>query len=62
MRPITAPGDDSIITSPADSRVVVYNRVPEDLEIWLKGQPFTVQRLLADDVAYQVTSSHSTSQ
>lgn len=40
--------------SPADARVVVYQRVPEDLAIWLKGEPFTVERLLAGDPAYEV--------
>ncbi|KNC52169.1 phosphatidylserine decarboxylase subunit beta [Thecamonas trahens ATCC 50062] len=45
-RPVVgSPGDD-IVASSADCRAVVYESVPENLKIWLKGEEFTAKELL----------------
>ena len=36
-RPIFAPGDDGIVVSPADSRMVVFPTLQDATEIWVKG-------------------------
>lgn len=45
-RPCSSPDNPQIITSPADCRSVVFNRIEEAQAIWIKGREFTVQRLL----------------
>jgi hypothetical protein len=45
-RPVTAAGDDSVVVSPADSRMVVYETVLEAAKIWIKGATFTIESLL----------------
>ncbi|OCK79385.1 hypothetical protein K432DRAFT_383134 [Lepidopterella palustris CBS 459.81] len=45
-RPCSAPDDPRVITSPADCRSVVFNRMDEAQSIWVKGREFTVERLL----------------
>jgi len=45
-RPCSAPDDPRVITSPADCRSVVFNRMDEAQTIWVKGREFSVERLL----------------
>ena len=45
-RPASAPGNPRIITSPADCRSVVFNRIDDATQIWVKGREFSVARLL----------------
>ena len=45
-RPCSAPTRPEIVTSPADCRSVVFNRMDEAQKIWVKGREFTVDRLL----------------
>eukprot|EP00951_Prasinocladus_malaysianus_P022633 scaffold190256_cov32-Prasinocladus_malaysianus.AAC.2 len=57
-RPL-APGTRPIapepyVTSPAHARIVVYPEVPDDLQVWLKSQYFSVEELLHGDPSYQV--------
>jgi len=47
-RPCSAPENPLIVTSPADCRSVVFNRLDEAQKIWVKGRDFTVQRLLGN--------------
>ncbi|KAF2153917.1 hypothetical protein K461DRAFT_224077 [Myriangium duriaei CBS 260.36] len=47
-RPCSAPDQPEIITSPADCRSVVFNRLDEAQRIWVKGREFSVERLLGD--------------
>ncbi len=37
VRPIALPQRPQIIVSPADARINVFQRVPQDSQIWLKG-------------------------
>lgn len=50
-RPCSAPEDPQVITSPADCRSVVFNRLAEAQSIWVKGRDFTVERLLGEAYA-----------
>ncbi|KAF2087865.1 hypothetical protein K490DRAFT_40649 [Saccharata proteae CBS 121410] len=45
-RPCSAPDDPQVITSPADCRSVVFNRLDTAQQIWVKGRGFSVERLL----------------
>jgi len=45
-RPIAAPGDDAILVSPADCRMVVFPTLDDATRIWVKGRGFTVETLL----------------
>ncbi|ESZ95521.1 hypothetical protein SBOR_4106 [Sclerotinia borealis F-4128] len=45
-RPCSAPDNPRIIVSPADSRSVVFNRMDEATNIWVKGREFSIERLL----------------
>jgi phosphatidylserine decarboxylase len=47
-RPCSAPDRPQVITSPADCRSVVFNRLDEAQTIWVKGREFTVERLLGN--------------
>lgn len=47
-RPCSAPDDPKIITSPADCRAVVFNKLDDAQSIWVKGREFTVERLLGN--------------
>lgn len=57
-RPCSAPEDSRIITSPADCRSVVYNRMTDAQSIWVKGREFTIERLLGN--AYPEDASRYT--
>ncbi|CAD6567328.1 MAG: hypothetical protein TREMPRED_003549 [Tremellales sp. Tagirdzhanova-0007] len=45
-RPITSPNDPSIVTSPADSRMTVFQTVDQAKQFWIKGRQFTIPNLL----------------
>lgn len=45
-RPCSAPDRPEIVTSPADSRTVVFNKMEEAQRIWVKGREFSIERLL----------------
>jgi phosphatidylserine decarboxylase len=47
-RPCSAPERPEIVTSPADCRSVMFNRLDEAQTIWVKGRDFTVERLLGN--------------
>lgn len=47
-RPCSAPGQPQIITSPADCRSVVFNKLQEAQTIWVKGREFSVESVLGD--------------
>lgn len=47
-RPCSAPDNPHVITSPADCRSVVFNRIDAATNIWIKGRDFSVKRLLGD--------------
>jgi phosphatidylserine decarboxylase len=47
-RPCSAPDRPEIVTSPADCRSVMFNRLEEAQSIWIKGRDFTVERLLGN--------------
>ena len=47
-RPASAPNNPKIITSPADCRTVVFDRIDDATKIWVKGREFSVARLLGD--------------
>ncbi|GAB7350415.1 hypothetical protein MBLNU459_g1029t1 [Dothideomycetes sp. NU459] len=50
-RPCSAPDRPEIITSPADCRTVVFNRMEDAQRIWVKGREFSVERLLGSAYA-----------
>ena len=47
-RPIAGQGDDSVIVSPADCRITVFQSVSEATRIWIKGKTFSLSSLLVD--------------
>ena len=47
VRPCSAPHRPEIVTSPADCRTVVFDRIGEAQKIWVKGREFSVERLLS---------------
>ena len=47
-RPCSAPDRPEIITSPADCRSVVFNKLEDAQRIWVKGREFSVEHLLGD--------------
>lgn len=47
-RPCSAPDNSHIITSPADCRSVVFNKIDVATNIWIKGRGFSIKRLLGD--------------
>ena len=47
-RPCSAPEEPKIVVSPADCRSVVFDRMDDATNIWVKGREFSVERLLGD--------------
>lgn len=47
-RPCSAPEEPRILVSPADCRSVVFDRMDDATQIWVKGREFSVDRLLGD--------------
>ncbi|KAI9290376.1 phosphatidylserine decarboxylase-domain-containing protein [Umbelopsis sp. AD052] len=48
-RPVSSPEDDSVITSSADCRLVVFPTVTACTDLWVKGKKFTLATLLQDE-------------
>jgi phosphatidylserine decarboxylase len=48
-RPIAEPDDLFVVSSPADCRLTVFPTVDEATKYWIKGNGFTIRRLLASD-------------
>jgi phosphatidylserine decarboxylase len=46
VRPIASPQDPSISVCPADSRVLVFDKVSIAKSLWIKGNDFSIQKLL----------------
>lgn len=46
FRPIASPDDKTIATCVADSRLVVYDSLPQARSIWIKGHHFTLENLV----------------
>jgi len=49
-RPLAYPGNDSIIVSPADCRLNVFHTIEQATQIWIKGESFSLQSLLQDEM------------
>lgn len=47
-RPCSAPDNPHIITSPADCRSVVFNKMSDAQIIWVKGRGFSMESLFGD--------------
>lgn len=45
----TISGGDHVLTSPADSRVLVFPSISADVAVWLKNSQFSVQTMLGPD-------------
>nr|CAG8438384.1 15354_t:CDS:10 [Entrophospora candida] len=50
-RKLDFPNDPSILVSPADCRMMAFPTIDEAIELWIKGQQFSIQRLLGDESA-----------
>lgn len=48
VRPLAEPDNASIISSCADCRLTVFNDVAEATKFWIKGDGFTLNRLIGD--------------
>ncbi|EIW68665.1 hypothetical protein TREMEDRAFT_69127 [Tremella mesenterica DSM 1558] len=48
-RPITLPEDPTILVSPADCRMTVFQTVDQAKQFWIKGKKFTIPQLLNGD-------------
>ena len=50
-RPCDSPNDPNIMVSPADCRMMAFPTIAKSTELWIKGQGFTIAKLLDDEVA-----------
>lgn len=57
-RPCSAPDHPQIITSPADCRTVVFNKIEDAQKIWVKGREFSVERLLGNAYPNEAARYH----
>ncbi|ANB14282.1 phosphatidylserine decarboxylase 2 [Sugiyamaella lignohabitans] len=48
VRTLDSPNSDHVAVSPADCRATVFPTVSKAQEVWIKGRPFSVSRLLGD--------------
>jgi len=58
-RPCSAPDRPEIVTSPADCRTVVFNKLEEAQKIWVKGREFSVEKLLGDAYSQDAKRYHN---
>ncbi|CAG8452526.1 14469_t:CDS:10 [Cetraspora pellucida] len=49
-RQCDSPEDPHVLVSPADCRMMCFPTISEATEVWIKGQNFTISKLLNDDV------------
>lgn len=59
VRPLDAPGDNSVLCSPADCRLLVYPSVEDTTRLWLKGQDFTMAGLLGPGFSHLLHEFHA---
>ena len=59
VRPLSGAGDNSVLVSPADCRLLVYPSVEDTTSLWLKGQDFTVAQLLGPGFQNLLQHFHS---
>ncbi|CAG8574107.1 2992_t:CDS:10 [Ambispora leptoticha] len=50
-RTLDSPNDPRVIVSPADCRMMAFSRIDEATNIWIKGQNFSLERLLENQDA-----------
>ncbi|CAB4442291.1 unnamed protein product [Rhizophagus irregularis] len=50
-RPCDSPQDPYVLVSPADCRMMAFPTITNATELWIKGQSFSIARLLDDDLA-----------
>jgi len=48
MRPLAGAQDLTLITQPADARIMAFASVPEDSLVWIKDAGYTVRGLIGD--------------
>lgn len=48
-RPISEPANDAVFSSPADCRMTVFNTTDLATKYWIKGNSFTIAKLLGDE-------------
>src|SRR5437763_6778617 len=48
-RPCDSPDNPHILVSPADCRMMAFPTITNAIEIWIKGQNFSIAKLLGDD-------------
>jgi phosphatidylserine decarboxylase len=58
VRPIAAPDDPSVAVSPADCRLSVFPDVTDATRLWIKGDSFTIERLLGPRVGPQLADRY----
>ncbi|KAF6253516.1 phosphatidylserine decarboxylase-domain-containing protein [Scenedesmus sp. NREL 46B-D3] len=46
LRPLAAPDNDAVAVQPADSRCVVYDSIDAAHRFWIKGQHFSIAKLM----------------
>ena len=51
MRPISDLDDDSVLVSPADCRLNVFNSITDATKLWIKGKQFSVDELFGSEAA-----------
>eukprot|EP01006_Ploeotia_vitrea_P041357 TRINITY_DN66504_c4_g6_i1.p1 TRINITY_DN66504_c4_g6~~TRINITY_DN66504_c4_g6_i1.p1 ORF type:complete len:726 (+),score=388.64 TRINITY_DN66504_c4_g6_i1:76-2253(+) len=49
FRPIADKGNERVMLSPADARVIVFKDVPPDQKIWIKSEEFNIPELLGGE-------------
>merc|ERR1712154_98764 len=45
-RPLASPEDETVIVSPADCRLMVWDSILDSTKVWIKGSKFTLQNLV----------------
>ena len=46
FRPLADPDDESVVVSPADCRMMVWDTILDATKVWIKGSKFTLENLL----------------
>jgi len=59
VRPVAEPGNDLVVSSPADCRLTVFPTTDSATKYWIKGFGFTLSRLLGSDELAQQFSGGS---
>lgn len=56
-RPIDSPQDPTVIVSPADCRMTVFENVEQAKKFWIKGRQFSIPELLGHDERFAALQS-----